>query len=181
MIKSIECYHGTTYDNLRKILAEHKMIPSRGTRHWLGDGVYFFKDDFYAYKWIVQECHDKYGNSYPDKINEYGILQVFLKVRQNRIFDLRNLEHKRIYDFTYKRILEEFNKKNDIPDQLTDGVVINYMFNILKFQRKYDLIIANYFFKKKKSKGLPVQLQFIEQIQICVKNTRIIRKMKEYR
>ena len=123
--------------------------------------------------------HDKYGNSYPDKINEYGILQVFLKVRQNRIFDLRNLEHKRIYDFTYKRILKNLIK-NDIPDQLTDGVVINYMFNILKFQRKYDLIIANYFFKRKIQRPSGTTTVYRTNPNLC-ENTRIIRKMKEYR
>ncbi len=41
-----QAHHGTDLLTADKIVAEGKFEPSRGPRHWLGDGVYFFQGSF---------------------------------------------------------------------------------------------------------------------------------------
>ena len=45
-------YHGTNIDRGRKMLENSLMEESIGDRHWLGDGSYFYEEDFYAFKWV---------------------------------------------------------------------------------------------------------------------------------
>lgn len=39
-------YHGTTRSNAEIILSSQFIKPSAGDKHWLGDGVYFYKKDY---------------------------------------------------------------------------------------------------------------------------------------
>ena len=48
-------YHGTEKERGKKIVAEQKMIPSISDdrrQHWLGDGIYLYREMLYAFRWI---------------------------------------------------------------------------------------------------------------------------------
>jgi hypothetical protein len=179
----IRGYHGTTQKNARQILENKVMLPSRGSDHWLGDGVYFFEDDFYAYKWIVQQCSKIYKEDYSEKIliKEYQIFEVYLNIETERVFDLRILDNKRYFDCAYQKLLQEKNKIEEIKEiELSDGVVINFLFSVLDYNKKYDLVIANFILNKNNYQKINSRLGYIEQVQLCVKNTKIINKIEIY-
>ena len=58
-------YHGTEKERGEKILSERKIPVSVSDdikQHWLGDGVYLYRDKFYAFRWIslmYKERHEK--------------------------------------------------------------------------------------------------------------------------
>lgn len=49
-------FHGTEIERGEIMLKWNHMFLSSGDKHWLGDGSYFYEDDFYAYKWIKDMC-----------------------------------------------------------------------------------------------------------------------------
>lgn len=51
----IRGYHGT-FNSSEKEIKEKGFIPSKGKKHWLGDGVYFYRDDkAQAETWTVNK------------------------------------------------------------------------------------------------------------------------------
>lgn len=96
--------HGTEIDRGKMMLSEKQMDISRGDNHWLGDGVYLYEDDFYAYKWIRDMYKSKY-HSYPMPaellFEKYFILKVHVLTSKEKIFDLdkpiNKIEFDRIY------------------------------------------------------------------------------------
>ena len=61
--KTLVGYHGTKIENVEQILKNgFKMSKSKENNlEWLGDGVYFWEDDYYAVQWniIDIERHNK--------------------------------------------------------------------------------------------------------------------------
>lgn len=54
----MKAYHGTSLKNAESIM-ENGFWPSVGEKHWLGDGVYFFReDDVQAQVWAYHEKHN---------------------------------------------------------------------------------------------------------------------------
>lgn len=50
-----------------EILAKGFLIPSKGDKHWLGDGYYFYKEEEYAFRWILLQ----YASGFKDDYKEY--------------------------------------------------------------------------------------------------------------
>lgn len=66
-------FHGTDLSRGQKMIKWKNMFNSEGDRHWLGDGTYFYEDDFYAYKWIrdmYKDMHKHYPNPPLDLFKE---------------------------------------------------------------------------------------------------------------
>lgn len=55
------CYHGTDEVSLQSILSQKKFKFKRRQDHWLGDGAYFFIDDFEKAKWWSKVISSKSG------------------------------------------------------------------------------------------------------------------------
>ncbi len=92
-------YHGTNYEVGKEIIRTKYFRKSLGDRHWLGDGVYFYSDKSYAFRWIYisyrrnNKADRKIitGNSILEK---YTILSADIEVDKSRIFDLvENAQH----------------------------------------------------------------------------------------
>ncbi|MFR2767236.1 MAG: hypothetical protein ACLTAI_02165 [Thomasclavelia sp.] len=44
-------YHGTLKENANNIIRTKKYEYDETRKHWLGDGIYFFEDAFFAFRW----------------------------------------------------------------------------------------------------------------------------------
>ena len=98
-----EFYHGTRKKSANSILISNCFYPTTGDRHWLGDGIYFYEEDFYAYNWLVYDFKKKFDKEVLDKdkiIHNYSILSVNLDINPERIFNFEKAEHKILFDIT---------------------------------------------------------------------------------
>jgi len=175
-------YHGTKRENAENIVKHQYMKPSRGDRHWLGDGVYFFDHDFHAYHWVCMEylkinkCSFINVN-YQKVFDEYCILKAKIKVKKERIFDLDNPE----FWITYKDICDEILKKYPKRDRkISDGVFINIMFEEMGFSEDYDIVKYTFQFPKHGYSGREyyTRIKSVPQTQICVKNPEVIKEIE---
>lgn len=177
MIKQI-MYHGTEKERGLKMLNQKAMGISRGDKHWLGDGSYFFEEDFFAYNWICDIYCYRFDTIIVDEEELekfYGIVEGRLNVSPERIFNLDTFKHKLEFDKVglecrqLKVYSERFNKT-----VISDGVIINIMFNELRYCEEFDVVVCTFRQKKHKYKGTSSRINFIPQKQICVKNTNCI-------
>lgn len=58
---NICCYHGTDEASSQSILSSKEFIVKRRQDHWLGNGVYFFIDDFKKAEWWANQITKKNG------------------------------------------------------------------------------------------------------------------------
>lgn len=179
MIKDL-VYHGTNRKRGESILKRQEMPFSRGEHHWLGDGSYFFIEDFYSYKWIFDMFNrrhtDSGGPSYTNLIKKYLILKGKLNVSKERVFDLTRIEHKTLFDIT----LKEIRRKCKVSKSKTpEGAVLNYMFKELGYNEKYYLVRALFMLNEHKYK-FRNRLGYMPQEQICIKNKKVVHYIEEY-
>lgn len=176
-------YHGTSAEAVGDIIKEKNMKSSLGEKHWLGDGVYFFEEDFYAFKWIL----DSYSNQEKIKFNEnnfinnFSILEGEIKTKKIRVFDLTKMEFKTIFDMIYTKIKDKKEGYEKLKKhKVSEGVVLNYIFNILEYDKEFDLVIAMFTLNKKNYTGTHMKLGYMPQKQICVKNKEAIKEIRSF-
>lgn len=173
-------YHGSNKIRGKEILEKKEMPFSRGDSHWLGDGAYFFVEDFYAYKWIVDMFNARYTDdedfNYERLIKKYLILKGKLNVDKERVYDLTRSEHKILFDITLKEIR---NKRKAPKGKPPEGVVLNYMFEELGYIKRFDLVRALFTLNKHKYK-FKNRLGYMPQEQICIKNKKVVHYIEEY-
>lgn len=176
---TIDIYHGSNRYRGVKILNNDGSIISRGDNHWLGDGLYFFTDAVYSYKWIMDMYKKRYKQpsvKYEELIDKYLILEGNMDVNSDRVFDLTNPEHKILFDFTLKRM----KAKRKIPNsKMPEGTVINYMFEELDYKEKFDAVKALFLLNPQKYK-FNNRLGHMPQKQICIRNREMVKNIKEY-
>lgn len=165
-------YHGTPKDKAEKIICEKCFNESKGDRHWLGDGVYFYRDLFYAVRWI--RCLDK--NRTSNLFENYSILAVELNVDKERIFSFFNPEHKLLF-YSVLEACNEKMKSLNLKNEIVDGVILNIMFKKMKYGNDYDMIEAAFVHEDKKMGNFNSRLCYFPEIQFCVKNDEIIEKI----
>ncbi|MFP5522051.1 hypothetical protein [Peptococcus simiae] len=56
LILTFWCYHGTLAESAEKIMQSKEFLYKWNSTHWLGNGIYFFVDDFAKAKWWSREC-----------------------------------------------------------------------------------------------------------------------------
>lgn len=177
-------YHGTNKERGARILSSKEMECSTGDNHWLGDGSYFFDEEFYAYKWILDMCNDRYSTEQIEEaLNEnYQILIANVVVSKTRILDLTGkAEHKILFDNVYK----ELEKKKEYSDrfksdEIAEGVVLNYMFNELNYGDDFDVVTATFALNRRKYKNVRSRIGHMPQKQFCVKEQKIVTDIKDF-
>ncbi|RKI41090.1 hypothetical protein D7V86_13900 [bacterium D16-51] len=172
-------YHGTERDIGSRIIASRTFIKSLGDEHWLGDGIYFYEEKNYAFRWIYISYSKKYPMCTPDIVNilkKYTVLAVDIIVAQERIFDLTKYEHKAQFDKVHIRSLEKI-KNHKI--NITDGAVLNFMFHKMEFNKKYDLIKAMFIHEDNDISITKTRLAYIPETQYCVINKGIIENIRD--
>jgi hypothetical protein len=172
-------YHGTT-NNCIDSIKRLGFIPSIKDNEWLGMGIYFFEDDFHAFKW----CVDKYRKQYSDKFyiedfkNKMGILKSDIIIQSDRIFDLDKIEYRSVFEHIVKKLsdIEECRDKI-IDNPNVTCFVIDHMFRKIGLENKYD-VVKNTFkinFENYKREKIKIR-SAVSQVQICVKNKEVIKK-----
>lgn len=176
-------FHGSAKERGERLLHNNRMEISIGDRHWLGDGSYFYEEDFYAYKW----CVDMFKERHNSKVTEeelqkhYLIIKGIISVRKDRIFDMDAVEHRALFDRTYDLIKEKREYSRKFKDGLlAEGVVLNYLFNVLNYKVDYDIVHATFMINRKNYRNIPTRLGYICQVQLCVKNLGIIKRLEKY-
>jgi len=150
----------------------------------LGDGSYFYEDDFYAYKWIkdMYKARFKKDPIPPNSLfDKYGILRGKIRTLKNRIFDLDKPRNKIEFDQIYESCKIKLKDTQIFSDiELADGVVLNIMFNDMWYSEEYDIVVATFKRRRKKYINTPTRLNYISEKQICVKNLQVATPLNFY-
>lgn len=177
-------YHGTEINRGKLMISNGKMNSSVGDKHWLGNGSYFYEEDFYAYKWIrdmYKDIHKKYPEDVKDLFNEYQILIGKANVNFSRIFNLNGAKHKIEYDKVYEKCIQkkEYSKRFS-QEEMPEGVILNIMFEYMGYNEEFDVVVATFTLRKKNYKGIKMRLNYMPEKQICFKNLEVIKPEKFY-
>lgn len=111
-----QCYHGTGEANSNEILSNRVFEFKYRSNHWLGQGVYFFINDFEKAKWWAE-------SNRPDEHTSPVVLKCKVKLQKYELLDLNTeTDLKKLDDFTYTffKSLKKENitlKLNDIHEK----------------------------------------------------------------
>ena len=177
-------YHGTTKDSAEIIVNTQCVKSSIGNDHWLGDGIYFYINVEYAFRWILIKYTNNFKNEfakdYENIYDKYSILSASINIRPERLFSMEDINHRLLFIETKmalskkaegsKRYSEKVKNKT-----IVDGVVFNYLFKFEEYGKKYDAVKAVF----------PIsyicddsRMEYLPEPQICVKNSEIISGYK---
>ena len=165
-------YHGTERVRGELMLSNKGMIETIGDNHWLGNGSYFYEDDFYAYKWIKNMFNrDNKTFDVNELFNKFIIIIGKHNIDDERIFNLDNPRHKMIYDKVYLECKKRLSNSNKFSHKvMAEGVVLNIMFNEMKFIDRFDVVIATFSMRRDKYSNEYMRLNSMPEKQICFKN-----------
>lgn len=174
-------YHGTHINRGKRILENNKMEYSRGNHEWLGDGIYLYRDALYVYRWLVIQYKSHY-NLYPkpsEIFKKYMILGVDIDYQYDRVFSFLNPEHK----MEFLEVKEQCRKSNLVykriqKKQITDGVILNLMFNSMGYGDNYDMVEAIFPLLDDEN-DTNTRLTILSEYQLCVKNPDKIKKIED--
>ena len=175
-------YHGTARKRGAESIEAQTMPISQGDDHWLGDGIYFYDNIKYAYRWIWMMCEDRVQRQ-PSKevlLDNYMVIVADIDIVEGRLWDLvHNPEHFMLFEELRTEILKKHAqdpalKKRVADNKIVDGVVLNILYNEYGFGEYYDAVL--YSFRTKKSLGTRIDIQ---EIQLCVKNSEVITEFCE--
>lgn len=176
----MQFFHGTYKHRGRSILDNNRMEYSRGDGEWLGDGIYLYREGFLAYRWITIQYKKHYKNTDYSKVFEhYMILEVDALYNYQRVFSFTNPEYQMEFLSVKEKCLgisgysERINKQD-----ITDGVIINFMFQNMGYDEDFDMVEAVFplITDKKESDS---RLNMLMELQFCIKNEEIIQSIKD--
>lgn len=185
--KILEGYHATAIKNIESIM-NNGFIESKASKgHWLGRGIYFFENLYYAVEWeIIGVIKHNNVNNYNEVKNNCGILMVDLDVENYKVIDFSEPQGYVIFE-RLLQIIKKYYSKEKYEDILNKGYA--YMIKVLeelerqnnvKYISRYDIICAVYpKYITKQKKNLPGNFISCVQKQICVKNEKTIKKISE--
>ncbi len=178
-------YHGTDIKTGNNIIASQEMLPSRGDHHWLGNGVYFYKDAVYAFRWIAIKYTDNFkrfrDKDYQNIFNEYSILEA--DINSDKVFDLDDIQTRlffiKVKNTLLKKSKHSIRMQKEIDEnKVADGVVFNVLFEKMGYKDKFDIVQAT--FPISYLYDTSSRMDFLPEPQICVKNTNIIKNIRKY-
>lgn len=128
----IKIYHGTTASKAKSIIGDGNFVFQQRPDHWLGQGVYFFVNDYDAAVWWAGQGQDKDVKR--------AVLEYELEVDENDLLDLDTLTGMR----KFNEFLEEAERLitvSDVSTVLPDSKVVSrakslqiyYEFNDIKY------------------------------------------------
>lgn len=181
MVEKVNLYHGTwvcNYDNI----AVKGFSVSKKYNLWLGDGIYFFYEDIFAFKWCVSLYANKKKTFDKENIiKSTCILNCLVNIDKNRIFDLTYLNNHIIFDYFYNKIKNTKNKYSELlkDNKNVQGVILNFLFHEYdEYIGKYDAVKQLYrLYRENYLNDFPASIQGIPQYQLCIKNKEIIEKI----
>ena len=89
-----QCYHGTGETNSTEILSSQVFKFKQRSNHWLGQGVYFFINDYEKAKWWAN--HNR-----PNKETSPVVLKFEVQLKESELLDLNTEKDlKKLDDFS---------------------------------------------------------------------------------
>lgn len=177
-------YHGTEINIGEEIIRNQLIKSSRGDDHWLGDGIYFYSEDVYAFRWIAikytNNFRNKYSNDLSGIFDQYMILKATVEAAEERIFSLCDPE---IYLF-FREFCNQIEEKKEYSDRfkdmkIIDGAMLNILFEDFGYKAKYDLVKAVFPINQRDSSDF-TRLNYIPETQVCIKNPEIIKRIDKH-
>lgn len=179
-------FHGTLRDKKDSIKEKgfEKSISTIIKKHWLGDGVYFFEDEYYAAEWNILDIERNKKKGIYLRTFDYIILKGYIKCNTNKLMDMSSPEGITLYKYFKEKLKEKYIRegKREQIDKLDKRSAKFWMTTLSDngFFDEFDVIIASYVRSKQKIERS--EDDFIEnhQRQICVRETKCINNVKEY-
>lgn len=175
-------YHATKKKNEKSILRKGFMISkSNNYHHWLGDGIYFWADSYYAVEWNIIDLEKSKVVTLKNMLNNYTIFETTIKDIKNKTIDFSSPKGTIIFNNFKSDIIECANPdQKEKLEKIEDDV---FWVNFMKEKGvldKYDIIIASY--NKTIQNTIKSKSNFLkyQQTQICVKNNNLIIKKEVY-
>lgn len=179
-------YHATDIKNIESIINDGFVESKASKGHWLGRGIYFFENLYYAVEWEIIGVIKQDIADYKELTKKCGIVVAELDKRNYKVLDVSEPQGYAIFEYLLKIIKENYSeeKYNYI---LSKGYA--YIIKILEYLEikkkkqylsRFDIICAVYPKNISKIKTyLPGDFISCVQKQICVKNPRAIKKVEE--
>ncbi len=184
-------YHTTHIDNLESILNNGFYFSKPNVGHWLGKGVYFFDDIYYAQEWKIIGVAKKYNLDEEIGIQKSCILVATINCEEFEKVDFSTPEGYEIFKTLLELVKENYSKK-EYEEILNKGTcyIIKILENleIVKKEKSlslFDIVCADFYSNlngKKKLASNESDFLTVTQKQICVKNINAIQdvyKLKE--
>lgn len=180
----IKCYHGTSKENQESILMEgfRESKPKKG--HWLGQGVYFYQNIYYAIEWNIIN-YTKKGDSYEDFTIKSTIIKATLNFEKFELLDLNDPIGYSYYLEIIENIKEKFPEKIKKIERNGDIEIIRLLEELEEKTGKqyismFDVLMADYpkDIYNKRNKNIKGNFLPCIQKQICVKNKDVIEKIE---
>lgn len=183
-MKTLECYHTTAKQNIDNILKEGFEYSKATKCHWLGKGVYFFEDLYYAVEWEIIGIIKKEIKDFEQIQKECGILVSNIDTENYTIINLSSPIGYNIFNKMLKKI-KEYYTEEQYKQIKSKGY--KYIIRILekleeienkKYLSKYDIVCAIYpkDIYAKESNNKNGDFIICTQKQICIKNKEAIIK-----
>lgn len=185
---TLRVYHATNSCNTENIL-KYGFKESKSTNkkeHWLGHGIYFFEDLYYAVEWAYLSIEKK-NRTYKQVTQQCDIIEATIDTDEFQTLDLNTGLGYEIYRSIINKIMPLCNKEE--KEKLQNGGDIKIIRIIEKIEQKlgimliseFDVVCAIYpknIYKKNSTKKGDFLVGF--QRQICVKNKKAIIKLEIY-
>lgn len=184
-VKVLIGYHATDFSNAEPILQNgfHESISENNQLEWLGNGVYFWEDDYYAVQWNVINIEKMLKIGTKKIPSDYVILKATIKADKLKVFDISSPEGSIVYNEMKKQLIDKYMEKGrqDIANRLINRSS-KFWTNILEnngFFREFDIITAIYK-NEKNEENYKDDIVLNTQKQICVKNKKCIKTTEIY-
>lgn len=176
-------YHATKKKNEKGILRDgFKISNSDNFHHWLGSGIYFWEDSYYAVEWNMIDLEKNGILTQKNMLEKYIIFKATIKTEKNKIINLSSPRGTIMFEKFKKDVMNSANtEQRERLRKINDDIFwVNFMSKKGLFD-KYNIIIANY--NKIINKGNNNKADFIkyEQTQICVKSNNFIENVSIFK
>lgn len=172
-------FHGTNSTAANTIIREKRFIAKENKNHWLGQGIYFFReDDEQAMSWAINKAKET-------KDSEAVVLKVEIDVENKYFLHLNNRGHlfklKKIIKTIHRELISIQRELATDPNKEFDKDAYRCAVLDLIPTHVIKVIQGNFPFKQPSSLTLPeFELMDIkmQSIQVCVRDHDLIQKDK---
>lgn len=181
-------YHATAKENIKSILTNGFYMSRPKSNHWLGKGIYFFEDLYYAVEWQMIGVLKRDVEEYDELNRKSGII-----VSEIDMDNYTTLNISEPYGYSiFKELLNVIKKyysNSEYEENLRKGDI--HLIKILeqieietgqKYLSNFDVLCSIYPkpIKSEENKNKIGDFMKCAQKQICVKNKKAIIESKEY-
>lgn len=186
---NITGYHGTLYSNKDSILNNGFVISNKRDDHWLGHGVYFYKDIDLAIWWsnnVVKSAYRKNKGLFNGGI----VFKVIMEPQDHKVLDLDDRSTLTLFNEYCIHIHEEYKKINkEIVVEAKDEFTLKNKLRCIYldiYKDEHDIDLVMYTFARQspsyswnfKKHGKPMDLGLdYKEPQICVYNQKSIKNV----